>query len=91
MVHQLTFECFKKALGHRIVPTVAFATHTLHDRQALQLIPEFSAGVLHPAIRMEEQFAVHPPVFESHTPRCHARISRFKAITQGPADYFPVR
>ena len=51
MVHQLTFERFEKTLRHRVVPAVTFSTHTLHHGQALQLIPEFSAGVLHTPIR----------------------------------------
>jgi len=51
MVHYFSFECFEKALCHCIVPTVAFSTagrpgHTLHNRVAFQLIPEFIASIL---------------------------------------------
>ena len=49
MVYQFTFKRFEKALRYRVVPAVAFSTHTLHHGSTLQLSLEFSAGVLYTA------------------------------------------
>lgn len=65
MVDQLTFERFKKAFSHCIVPAIAFSAHTLYHRQALQLMPEFSAGVLHSTIRMEEHSVAYFPILSA--------------------------
>ena len=77
MVHQFAFECLEKTLRHGIVPAVTFSAQALHDWQSLQMLPKFSASLLHATIRMKEKFTIYPSVLEGHTPGGYARINRF--------------
>jgi hypothetical protein len=55
MIHQFTFECLEKALGHRIVPAIAFSAHALLNWQAVELLSEFGAGILNTPVRTKQK------------------------------------
>jgi hypothetical protein len=52
MVHKLSLEGPKEALGYSVVPAIALPAHALLAPKCFQFLPEIVASILTPSIRM---------------------------------------
>lgn len=86
----LSFHRLEEALGHRVVPTVALAAHTLLHRHSLQLLLEGTAGVLHASVRVKQKGVEYRPVSHGHLEGSHRSYLRLHRLAQGPAHYFSI-
>ena len=55
MVDQLRFYDAKERLGDSVVPAVPLTAHALDEPMLVQQLSEIMAGILNPAIRMDDQ------------------------------------
>ena len=55
MINPLCFDRLEKGLSHGIVPTIAFATHTLDEAVLFKCFSKFITSVLNPSVRVDNQ------------------------------------
>ena len=90
-INQLRFEGFEKAFSNRVIPAIAFTTHTLFGFQRFQQIDGLFTSVLNSSVRMENHSFRKRPVFVGHPDSRDDGFLCAHSITHGPTNQFPVK
>lgn len=86
----LCLQVLEKGFDKCIVIHFFHAIHALHDSIRPQLLPEAFGDVLHPFVRMKDQFPMAAPV-PHRLFQCRHAQCRITATAQGPGDNSPAK
>jgi hypothetical protein len=90
-INQFRFQGFEKTLSHSIIPTIAFATHTLFNIKTIQHIDRLFAGILNTPVGMENHVPAKRPAPIGHSDGRYHGVGCRHSIAHRPSNDFSVK